>query len=269
MFQLSIIIVNWNTRSLLHALLTTLVPYLQQDRAEIIVVDNASDDGSGAMVAADFPQVTLIQNAQNVGFARANNQALALAQGRYLLLLNTDTLVPPGALAGLLHFMATNPEVGACSPRLLTAEGQPQAFAFGDDPTPAYLLRRGLWRLLLKRPLHDWGVAQVLEVAWVAGTCLMLRRETLARVKGFDEAFFMYFEDVDLCRRIRHDGWKICYVPTIAITHLGGQSLQQNPAAQDAYYESLRSFYGRHYPPSFRLWLVIGLLIYQRLKALQ
>ncbi len=266
--DLSIIIINWNTHALLHALLTTLAPYLQQAQAELIVVDNASSDGSAAMVAADFPQVTLIQNVQNVGFARANNQALALAQGRYLLLLNTDTLVPPGAIEGLLHFMDAHPAVGACSPRLLTATGQPQAFAFGDDPTPAYLLRRGLWRLLFNRSLHDWGVAQVLEVAWVAGTCLMLRREALAIVKGFDEAFFMYFEDVDLCRRIRHHGWKICYVPTVAITHLGGQSLQQNPAAQAAYYASLRSFYGRHYPPSFRLWLVIGLLIYQRLKAL-
>jgi len=269
MTDLSILVVSWNTRRLLADLLTSLIGDAVDLSTQPIVIDNASADGSAEMVAGRFPQVDLIRNAENVGFARANNQGIAEAAGRYVLLLNSDTRIPPGALASLVCFMDAHPDVGACSPRLLTADGAAQAYAFGDDPSLAYLLRRGWNRLLRNRPLHDWGVAHTLDVDWVSGACLLLRQEALVQVGGLDEAIFMYFEDVDLCRRVRQHGWRVCYVPEIQITHLGGRSLMQNPKAPAAYQQSLRYFYAKHYGPISRFLLDIGLNIYNRLANSQ
>jgi N-acetylglucosaminyl-diphospho-decaprenol L-rhamnosyltransferase len=262
MNDLSIIIVSWNTRDLLTYLLTSLCAESGELAVQIIVVDNASTDDSAAMVAERFPQVVLICNQDNIGYARANNQGIRQASGRYVLLLNSDVVLTSGALTGLVDFMDIHLGVGACSPRLLTADGAPQAYAFGSDPSLLYLLRRGLNRLIRNRPLHNWAVDAVQHVDWVSGACLLLRREALAQVQGLDEAFFMYFEDVDLCLRIRQQDWRICYVPDLEVTHLGGQSLQQNPAARQAYQQSLRYFYARHYGPFARGLLYVSLAAY-------
>ena len=262
--RLSIIIVNWNTCELLRACLRSLL-LGQHDDWEAIVVDNASTDASVTMAQSEYPSVSLIRNTENLGFARANNQGIQQSAGRYVLLLNSDTQIPPGALAGLVDFMDNQPDVGACSPQLRTAADLPQAYAFGNDPSLGYLLRRGLNRLLLNRPLHDWDVDHTIDVDWVSGACLLLRREALAHVSRLDEQIFMYFEDVDLCRRIRQRGWRVCYVPQIQITHLGGQSLGQNPQAPAAYQRSLRYYYAKHYGPISRLCLALSLGLYNQL----
>ncbi len=264
---LSVVIASWNTAPLLAACLRTLSDAAGAVAFEVIVVDNASTDASADRVASEFPGVRLIRNAENLGFGRANNQGIALAQGRFVLLLNSDTLLPPGALAGLVDFMAAHPRVGACSPALLLPNGQAQPYAFGHDPNLGYLLQRGISRLVLHRPLHDWATASSQPVDWVSGACLMLRREALVQTGDFDEAMFMYFEDVDLCLRLRQAGWEVWHHPAVGITHLGGQSMKQNPAAQAAYQQSLRYFYRKHYSKAAQLALNLALGIYGRLAG--
>ncbi len=266
--ELSIVILSWNVRELLRDCLRSVmenVRTFQRSDVETFVVDNASTDGSPEMVAAGFPEVRLIRNPANLGYARANNIGIAASRGRYVLLLNSDTVVPAGALAGLLSFMDAHPWAAACSPQLLRPDGTPQPYAFGGDPTPLYLLRRGISRLLLGRPLHDWAVAAPIQVDWVSGACLMVRRAAIEQVGALDEAMFMYFEDNDWCRRMRLAGWQVWYVPTVAITHIGGAGLKQNPAARRAYRESLRYFYRKHYGPAANLFLRLMLPAYERL----
>ena len=162
--DLSVIVLSWNVCELLRACLQSVVgsqgPGIRDQVSgtrgnalttgscpltpELIVVDNASTDGSVDMVAAEFPEVRLIRNAENMGFARGNNIGVAASTGRYVLLLNSDTVVPPGTLEALVAFMDAHPQAAACSPRLLQPDGAPQPYAFGCDPTPGYLLRRSL-----------------------------------------------------------------------------------------------------------------------------
>ncbi|HJW84352.1 MAG TPA: glycosyltransferase family 2 protein [Anaerolineae bacterium] len=263
--DLSIVIVSWNTAALLRGCLSAIFAARPPGRLEIIVVDNASGDGSADLVATDFPGVRLIRNADNLGFARANNQGIAASAGRCVLLLNSDTLIQPDALAALVRFMDDHPEAGVIGPRLLRPDGEPQAYAFGGDPTLAYLLRRGLNRLVWRRPLHDWKTDRVQEVGWVSGACLLVRRAAIDRAGLLDENIFMYFEDNDWCMRIRRAGWKVYYNPQVEIVHIGGQSLKQNPAARRAYFHSLDYFYAKHYGPLARLLLRIGLIPYHLL----
>ncbi len=266
--DLSILIVSWNVRELLAAALAAL-PAAAPATWEAIVIDNASQDGSAGMVAGRFPGVSLIRNTVNAGFGRANNQGIALARGRYVLFLNSDTVTPPAALARLVEFMDAHPEAGACGPRLLLLEGRPQPYAFGGDPRPGYLVRRGWHRLARGRALHDWATSDTQAVEWVSGACLLVRREALQQVGGFDEAFFMYFEDNDLCLRLRQAGWQVFYCPQVSITHVGGQSLKQNATAQRAYQDSLVYFYRKHYSRLAQGWLAAGLLLYRLLASLR
>jgi hypothetical protein len=260
---LSIIIVSYNTARVLRGCLASLLAAAPALPLEVLVIDNASTDGSAAMVARDFPTVRLLPNSTNVGFARACNQGIAASSAPLLLLLNPDTFIPPGALAGLLGFVRAYPDAGACSPLLLTPDGSAQAFAFGGDPTPAYLLRRGLLRLLLGRSLHPWRLSYVRAVDWVSGACLLVRRAAIEQAGLLDEQFFLYFEDVDWCLRIRRQGWRVYYVPQVAIIHAGGRSLARNPAARHAYTHSLARFYHKHYSLAARLWLRAALLLYR------
>lgn len=246
MIDLSVIIVTWNVRELARACLCALPDATEGITAEVIVIDNASTDGSAEMIGAEFPRVTLLRNDANEGFARANNHGLAHAQGRYVVLLNADTIPASRCLSAMVAFMDAHPRAGAASPRLVRPDGAPQPYAFGDDPSPAYLLRRALAQQS-GRYLHDWGVSEPIQVEWVSGACLVARRAAVEQVGGLDERIFMYFEDNDWCRRMRLAGWEVWYNPRAEITHIGGASLNQNPRARAAYYDSLAYFYRKHY----------------------
>jgi N-acetylglucosaminyl-diphospho-decaprenol L-rhamnosyltransferase len=249
--KLAIIIVNWNTRDLLAQCLESLlisrlsssVPGL---RSSVFVVDNASSDGSTQMLRERFPQVHLIENQENLGFARANNQALRQSpspfgrgvrgegqgegQQDFVLLLNPDTLVHPGALEALTRFMLDHPHCGAAGARLLNPDGTPQISAY---PFPTLL--REFWRLfhldarypLSCYPPSRWKTDISQEVDSVQGAVLLLRQQTLDQVGLLDEDYFIFSEEVDLCQRIKSAGWEIYWLPGAEVIHYGGQSTRQ------------------------------------------
>ena len=264
---LSVIIVTWNVGPLLLRTLERLGGACAGLTWETIVVDNASGDGSQQAVRAAFPAVTYLYNDSNPGYAKANNQGLTLAQGDFLLLLNPDTEPDTGSLAALVQFLHAHPAAGIVGPALVLADGAPQPYSFGGDPTVAYLLRRNLRRLLHAGPLHDWGAAQAARVDWVSGACLLARRAVFSQIGGLDEAMFMYFEDNDWCLRSRQAGWEVWREPASRVVHLGGQSLKQNRRAPAAYYASLRTFYQRHYGPLDRLALALLLRLLPAVDA--
>ncbi len=252
--DLSIIIVNWNTRELLAACLTSVEgcrlqvtgPEVQPStcnlKLETIVVDNASSDGSAAMVRERFPWTRLIENAENVGFARANNQGIREATGRYVLLLNPDTVAHPGALEALVAFMDAHPEAGACGARLLNSDGSLQP-ACHPMLTPG----REFWRLLfLERlwpratyPIARWDTVTPRRVEVIKGACLLLRRDALDQVGVLDDSYFMYTEEVDLCYRLIQADWELWYVPAAVVTHYGEASSRQ--VAEAMYLQLYRS----------------------------
>jgi N-acetylglucosaminyl-diphospho-decaprenol L-rhamnosyltransferase len=249
---LSVVVASWNVRDLLRDCLHSVedeVARLAPARVEVVVVDNASSDGTPAMVAAEFPGVKLIQNEGNAGFARASNQGIAASRGSLLLLLNPDTLVIPGALAMLMQFMREHAEAGAAGACLVNPDGTLQASAY---PSPELL--REFWRLfhldgvlrLSAYPLESWhNEPRPVDVA--QGACLALRREALDQVGALDEGFFMYTEEVDLCRRLWRAGWTVNWIPKARVVHLGGQSTMQ--LREDMFlrlYESKVRFFRKH-----------------------
>ncbi len=246
---LTILILSWNTADLLADCLRSIPAGAEGLTYRTVVVDNASADGSADMVARDFPEVQLIRSPENLGFGGGNNLGIRFLDhsSTYILFLNSDTIVHPASLAALVRFMDEHPQAAVCSPRLVSPNGTPQAFAFGGDPTPGYLLSRGIKRLVLRQFMHDWSTQTVQSVDWVAGTSMLVRRTAMDQVGVLDENIFMYFEDNDWCLRFRKAGWKVYYVPHVEMVHLGGQSLKKNPRAQRAYYQSLRYFYHKHY----------------------
>jgi GT2 family glycosyltransferase len=267
--DLSIIIVNWNTRDLLSGCLTTIAadPSWQAGyTAEVWVVDNASTDGSPALVRQRFPWAKLIENQENAGFARANNQAIRQSNGRYLLLLNSDTAVRPHALQRLFCFMEEHPQAGAAGARLLYGDGTMQRSC---DPAPS--LARELWRLLhldavwpyAVYRLEGWDLHTPRPVDVLLGACLMFRHEVVDQVGLLDETFFMYSEEVDFCHRIRQAGWSIFWVPQAEVTHYAGQSTKQ--AAVEMFLQLYRGkvlyFRKHHGPVAGLLYKMILLLV--------
>lgn len=230
MIDLSVVIVNWNTRELLARCLASVFETASDLDLEILVVDNASSDGSADAVRKHFPQVRLIENSENTGFARANNQAIRNSSGRCIVLLNPDTELSPGALTTLVRFMETCPRCGAAGARLINPDGSPQP-SCGPKPT----LRRelcGLFHLdgLTSRGCSDMGVGASMapkEVSVLQGACMLLRRDALDEVGLLDEDYFIYSEEVDLCHRLGTSGWKVYWVPQAVVMHHGGQSTSQ------------------------------------------
>lgn len=267
--DLSIIVISWNVSALLRECLRSIPEAAHGLTYELIVIDNASTDGSPDMVEREFPAAHVIRSERNTGFAGGNNQAIRQTDpnSRYILLLNSDTLVPPGALREMIRFLDDHPQAGAASPRLQRPDGAPQPFAFGSDPTLPYLIARGISQNLLRRYLHDWNTTAVQSVDWVSGACLIVRRQAIERAGLLDENMFMYFEDAEWCLRIRKCGWKVYYVPTVSITHIGGQSLAQNPAARRAYYQSMEYLYAKHYGRVQSLLLRLALMPYRLVKG--
>ncbi|MBV9852743.1 MAG: glycosyltransferase family 2 protein [Armatimonadetes bacterium] len=267
--MLSVCIVNWNTRDYLRGCLASLYAHPPQgEPMEVIVVDNASDDGSAQMAATEFPQAVLIANANNTGYAEGNNQALARARGDVLLLLNPDVIVPPDALTRALAFLRARPDCGALGCRLIGPGGETQRSVRGfPGPLPVLWEFLGLSRLFprsrvlgaYRMTYFDYDAAA--EVDQPMGTFLMIPRPAFAQVGPMDPQFPVFFNEVDWCWRAKRDyGWRIWYTPDAAITHYGGGSTRQvRPAMTRESHRSLLRFYDKHYkgrlfPPL--LWLI-------------
>lgn len=262
---LSICIVNWNTRTDLRALLQA-VRADAGDAAEVIVVDNGSTDSSVDMVRREFPWAHLIANADNRGYARATNQAIAAARGQFLFLLNPDSLVRPGCCARLQRFLEEHPNAGAAGPRVLNPDGSLQS-SCRRFPTFAAGLFRGTplgWLLPGNRftrayLMQEWDHTTPREVEWLSGAALMVRRAAVAQVGPLDERFFMFCEDVDWAYRARAAGWERWYVPDAVVVHTIGRATDQAvlPMVR-AFHRSMLRFYWKHYAASWPLlirWL--------------
>ena len=269
MLDLSIIIVNWNTRDLLAQCLESVYANTQGITFEVFVVDNASADGSAQMVPERFPQVRLIENQENVGFARANNQAIKEARGRYVLFLNSDTVVQPSALNLMVAFMDNHLDAGAAGAMLLNSDGTLQKstrnkFSIGEEILSTSCLGQISSFFPLRSSAGTMGHAasnRYIMVDGVAGTCLLARRATLDDVGPFNEQFFMYAEDNELCFRIRRNNWKIYYLPSARVIHHGGRSTAQ--ASQQMLLEFYRArflFYRLVYAPT-SVFVLKGILI--------
>ncbi|MDQ3810701.1 MAG: glycosyltransferase family 2 protein [Chloroflexota bacterium] len=260
--QLSIVILNYNTRAHLRACLgairgegsTTLSGGAVE--AEVLVVDNASHDGSAEMIAADFPWVRLIRSPRNLGFAGGNNLALVHCRGDAVLLLNPDALLPPGSVARLLARLAAHPEAGIVGPKLLRPDGSMHLACRRSFPTPAVAFYRlsGLSRLFPRsRRFGRYNLTyidpdQAIEVDAVCGACLLIRRVVMRRIGLLDERFFMYGEDLDWCMRARQAGWTVRYEPRVVVEHQHGAASRQRALRTTFhFFRAMDLFYRKHY----------------------
>ena len=263
--DLSIIVVNWNTCTLLAQCLQSLEDTIRDAHFEVWVVDNGSSDESVAMIRRQFPKTHLITNSENVGFVRANNQALAHCQGRYVLLLNSDTKVLPGSLDEAVRFMDAHPQAGLAGVRLLNPD---ETFQASYTPFPTlwgeFLILSRLGRLLIRPTFPSYGPhveegAQRIE-GYVEGAYLLARREAMQQVGGMDERIYMYAEDTDWCYRFYQAGWEVWYLPQAPIIHYGGQSTKKRVGRMEAeLYRSRVYFFRKHYGafPAFLLKTMI------------
>lgn len=269
---LSIIIISWNTKQLLQDCLESIYKTTNEVSYEIIVVDNASSDGSVEMVKTEFGKVILIENDVNMGFARANNVAFPQAVGRYVLLLNSDTVVLPGSLDLAVEFLDKNSDVGALTPKILNADGSIQHPCYVKEPSlgaefyDAFELRRILH---LERTDTKPAGDVVCEVAHACGCSLFFRKEALEKVGYLDERMIFSFEDADICMRIRRSGWKILYFPESKIIHFGGASRKKHEnKAVDATLQSKYVFYNKYHGKLYVIALAACLIISAFIKGL-
>jgi N-acetylglucosaminyl-diphospho-decaprenol L-rhamnosyltransferase len=265
--ELSIVIVSYNTRRDLEHCLASLQQHPPAVSHEIIVVDNASTDGS-ADAAAGVARVRLVRSLTNAGFSAANNMGIRASTGANLLLLNSDTIVPPGAVDGLLRRLDREPDVAVIGPRLVDGEGRAE-LSFGAMINPVTEWRRR--RIMRGLAANDPGaVRQVEEMTrreqrpdWVSGACLLVRRRDAEAVSLLDERYFMYTEDVDFCASIRSRGRGILFTPAVEVVHLRGRSAATATAStRRAYEQSHLAFYRKHHP-----LLAPGLVLYRRLRG--
>jgi len=248
--DLSIVIISWNTRALTLACLGALGPAVAPLRAETIVVDNGSTDGTPAAIRTAHPNVLLLESGCNLGFAAGNNAGLAAARGDFLCLLNPDTLPAPGALAALVAFLRAQPTIGAAGPRLLNPDGSEQAVGFAF-PTLAQVFldffpfggRFAASRLNGRYP--DAPRDRPFPIGFPLGACIVVRRAAAVATGPLDEGFFMYSEEVDWCRRMTRAGWPSWCVPTATVVHYGGQSTGQASARMFVELQRSRARYYR------------------------
>ena len=249
--QLSIIIVGWNVRELLRACLACL-----PCEAEVIVVDNASSDGSAEMVRRDFPQVRLLANSTNRGFTGGNNDGLRLASRPWVFFLNPDTVPHGDALDRMLAYLETHSDVGVVGPQLRYGDGSLQssrrrfptlATAFFESTPLAWHWPAERNRWARRYQMADVPADRAQEVDWLVGAALLTRQEVMAQVGGFDEGYFMYSEELDWQRRVKQAGWKIVYLPEAVITHYEGKSSEQATGARHIRFNRSKVRYFRKY----------------------
>ena len=269
MIDLSISIVNYNNKEYLKSCLDSIYSHAPETNFEVIVVDNGSSDGSTEAVKHAFPSINLIENSNNLGFVKANNQGIRASKGQYVLSLNNDTIIEDGTLSGLVRFMNEHPDVGACGPKVLNRDGSLQYQCRRNFPTISsslfYFLRlhrlfpgkkRFGQYLMTHRNSDEAG-----EVDSVSGCCMMVRREVIEEVGILDENFIMYGDDLDWCYRIKQAGWKVFYVPDYQIVHFGGQSSRNlSRKCIVLFYRAMGIFYRKHY--ALKHSFIVNYLVY-------
>jgi N-acetylglucosaminyl-diphospho-decaprenol L-rhamnosyltransferase len=264
MARLAIILVTYNSRAELPACLGSLRSAPPATPHEIVLVDNASSDGTPDLVRTDWPGVRLVEPGENLGFAAANNLAIRQTQGELVLLLNPDTIVPPGSLDTLVRTIEADDAIAIAGPRIVDGTGRPE-LSFGPMVSPWGEVRQ---KILVRA--HERGIPPVTDVverltrasrtvAWVSGACLLARRRDLEAVGLMDERYFMYLEDVDLCAAVRDRGRLVRFVPEATVVHLRGRSRASAPCTTSAAYRrSQLAFYRKHHPrwaPVLRAYL--------------
>jgi GT2 family glycosyltransferase len=265
---LSVILVSYNTRGMTLRCLHRLFDGLADLDCEVWVVDNASRDGSAEAIAGEFPQVRLVRSDRNLGFGAANNLAMRQARGRYYLLLNTDAFPEEQAIRRLMDFLENHPDTAVAGPRLLNGDGSLQVSCY-RFPSPSRAWFENLWlsALLPHHPAigdyRRWAHDRERAVDFVTGACMLVRREVVEQVGGFDERFFMYSEETDWQRRMRDAGWEIRFTPNAVVTHLGGASgAAERPAVNAYFFDSLDWYERKHHGSlgllSLRVAMAVG-----------
>lgn len=253
MAPMSVAVVNFNTHHHLHACLATV---LAEGPAEVVVADNGSTDGSVEMLRAEYPDVRLQVHPHNPGYGTAANHAIGSCRSPYVLLLNSDTELRPGALRALGGHLDRHPRAALVGPRLLNPDGtlQPSCYPFPgslawlvENGTPAFVTARV--PRLRRRSLRTWAHDTIRQVPFVQGAAIAIRRSAFDQVGGFDDGFFMYAEEADLCLRLAAAGWEIHFAPVTDVTHAGEASTgQQRTEMVIEHYRADLRFYRRHYP---------------------
>jgi len=252
--DLSIVIVNHNDRNRLKTCLSALQTGDLGRKLEIIVVDNASTDGSPKMIHHEFPEIRLIENSDNQGFGKANNQGIRTSRGKYILLINADAVISLESLRVLVRELESHQDWGAAAPALIGEDGRCQV-SFGDSRTFSAELANKIWmNRRYRRQIEETQDNR--QYRWLSAACLLIRKEALDDIGLFDEGFFLYFEDIDLCFRLNDRGWKTVLIPKVTAFHKGGSSTEKlKEEARSQYRRSQLYFYKKHNPGPSRFLL--------------
>ena len=247
--DLSIIIVNWNTKELVTQCIRSIVAYTRTIEYEIILVDNHSEDGSVLEIREHFPAITVIQNEENLGFARAHNRGIRNAQGRYLLLLNSDTYIDHNVFGEAVRFMDAHPECGVLSPQIVNSQLVPYPMRVRPLSPLLSLLKIFNLYFLYQEYIPDDACTPI-EVQVVGGSCMFMRREVIDSVGYLEEGFFLYNEEDDFCRRAVERGWKIIFNPQHYLIHLHGMTTIKKDIYERVQIEAYKSdlvFFSKYY----------------------
>ncbi len=263
--DISIIIVNWNTRELLQSCLESIYKTIRNISYEIIVVDNASRDESVAMVREKYPEVRLIQNEENRGFGAANNQAMRIMTGRYALLLNSDTVLTENAVRELYAFMETHSEAAMACGQLLNADGSKQNSIASFPNLFTLITNTSLLEYLFPKsyPSKRYHHEEPIEVDSCIGACLLVRKKAIEEAGMFDERYFFFFEETDWAYKMKEAGWKIFHVPSAFIYHFQGQSIGRDIQSRIEFYRSRYQFFRKWKSRSY--FIVVRIVIFLRL----
>ena len=271
MIDLSIIIVNWNTKDYLIRCLKSVFQSKRSSSWEVVIVDNGSQDGSGKEAAWLFPGIRLIANAKNLGFAKATNQGISHTSGEYVLLLNPDTEVKEGAIEELISFMRSHGDAGIAGAQLLNGDGSRQNSIANFPSLATELLNKSLlrWFFPERFPGKERNYSGPIEVDSVIGACLMTRREAMARVGTLDEDYFLFLEETDWCYRMKKAGWKVYHVPHAEVVHFQGKGAEtKKREAKVEYYHSRYQFFRKNRGDLQWLLLAIGLMAKLKIELL-
>lgn len=269
MIDLSIVIVNYNAKSCLKSCLLSIYQTINSINYEVFVIDNNSSEKIEEMMRSEFPKAKVIFNDTNEGFSKANNKAIKECSGRYIFLLNNDTVLMADAVKSLYSFMDRSPETGIAGPQILTDQETLQESFFKIPNLFTEFMQKNFYNKIVENKESLLGKRQYLkyqkeqEVDWITGACMMIRKEAIEDAGLFDEKYFMYFEDADLCCRVRKEGWKVKYFPGAKIIHQGGVSKRSNETVVAKEYRASQLYFYKKHNSRFSFYLLKIYLLFK------